>query len=74
MKTRLFIDESIAKHPNTGETGFVIVIERGGKRISEEIIFRNSADEVQDYLFTQFPSFEAYLEYREELNRYRTAL
>lgn len=74
MKTRLFIDETVAKHPNTGETGFVIVIERGGKRISEEIIFRNTVTEVEDYLYTQFPSFEAYLEYREELNRYRSAV
>ena len=71
---KLFVETTKAIHPNTGETGFVIVLENGTNRISEEVIFRNTEDEVINYLTSTFPSMDAYIEHRMELKRYRSAL
>jgi hypothetical protein len=71
---KMFIETTGAKHPNTGETGFVIVLENDNRRMSEEVVFASSEGEVVKYLMTSFDSFESYVEIRKEIKSYRSAL
>jgi len=71
---KLFVETTKAIHPNTGETGFVIVLENGTSRMSEEVVFAGSEGEVVKYLMTQFDSFDAYVAVRMEIRSYRSAL
>jgi len=71
---KMFIETTAAKHPCTGETGFVIVLEKGNTRMSEEVVFASTEGEVVKYLMTQFDSFDSYVEVRMEIRSYRSAL
>ena len=74
---KMFIEETrVIGDPSTlyGLSGFVIVLEENGKRVSQEVVLASNEGEVVKYLMTSFDSFESYVEIRKEINSYRSAV